>query len=1554
MSSPDLLDTLQQRLQSPLSDSQLESLSELIAADPKKYVAVMVEIRTQGIEIIPISLSPDDELDELVEWLTQLAATRNVGRGLNTVIASTAFILMVIAVGFGVTFFYSPTADEPAPLLEGSIDGVTTNPTDSTDPTDEESGSESENPSSNDLVDSRDATLAVVETTGLVLPELPVTPGWLAFDDPAARLDHSWVKSLSRYIRQPLEKPGILKPVELKGAIQYFDLEGDFLLPAPRDDGSSLRLRMSSIQNMVITAENDVQSIELTYDGHFNLKRYQPLPIHEFVRGLAIDSEPRFRRHFMESRVDPEIDFNWGLTGPVVNEQIVDPDYFAAQWKGFIIIPADGRYMFHVVADDGVKLRINGVQVMDSWVVQPELELSGVVDLTAGTYPIELDFFSDRMAARISLAWESEDLPKQVIPSDSLRSSAGPDGQPGLTGRYCYGPFVEAVALPVERAVDLVHNDNGRWSGLMRSGFDLRFQDNTFVIARGDIPLTFLPLDSAPTVLKIQTKARLQYLEPIRLEPLSGLKNPPIDEDRWQPASALPWYVLNDAPDSRGTYEIGEQGDVRLTRTEGSNPVHLQANIPIHGSTDIYAFMKNPTHLSGIRFQHPQNETFHSLYFVKMANSYVISMNPTDLPFTSDQYRAGFRFTHHVWWRAHYGNNQFVLSMSPDGEHWNVVHSFTLNSSLPRKREIVFGLTTLLGDEPAAVSLDKVFIKSDRLIEQLSTSLPIGSIPNVPLLKQATSNTQSVNALLSELETQRPETVSSEKWRLACYARAMETNMTPAMRQEALLRLFHHAVLYHPDTARVFEALVKIPQRLMMVSAEANLHSWQNLQNLYDLLAGRLWVENKPEKLKLLLDEWWMLSGGAGGRDRYNVNLPVAPELLTRLYLYHLRHLGRWQELYGFATKIQYLSLSQDGRSLFDKQFSSWRTARWLQGQAANALEQQQVQVKKPLDMERFLLARPSSVQTDRESVNAMREVLQAVEASDLDNAMTMITHNPIPEGLFPVDGMGIHFQSGRVYLRERLAQHAELIDKIIRDHSDLAALRLKKAVDAVDMNAVSQIAMRFPGTPASLEAIELLADRQLSTGLFLSAAHNYAELLELSADGNHDKWQAKRKLALALTGQKSPLGVETDVKLDGVDIPKVEFNALLDQLVAQRGRQYIKPVKQNLSPKNRSVVSLLDMSLPTAVRADTRRTRQVSFLDLGKNLLVHQPARLTCFSPGLKKIVWKIEDAGTGMPAEYMYCGQPIRFSDGVFTSVFKEKQFYWALINPVDGKLLWEIPAVGVPFADPIVVGPSVYVLTVTRQKTTFGQLSLQQLDSTAGEMVSSVPLLNVQIDAELFLSGRSALAQDQIVFTLAGVTYSTSLQGKLQWAQRLDQVPKLADERLHNQIVPTAPLVAGNKILVYTVGSPSLICLDRVTGTPLWRHHQPDLQKLVGVYDNHVLLVCQTGIQFLNLEDATISWFYPVSVNPQSVHLHNGHVLALMLDKPVATQPVSLARPRGLLWIHPQTGNVEFDFSLQEENALFFGAEQVFTFDDQIVVVSNVDINARTFKLLGLPVK
>ncbi|MFP6586321.1 MAG: PQQ-binding-like beta-propeller repeat protein [Pirellulaceae bacterium] len=195
---------------------------------------------------------------------------------------------------------------------------------------------------------------------------------------------------------------------------------------------------------------------------------------------------------------------------------------------------------------------------------------------------------------------------------------------------------------------------------------------------------------------------------------------------------------------------------------------------------------------------------------------------------------------------------------------------------------------------------------------------------------------------------------------------------------------------------------------------------------------------------------------------------------------------------------------------------------------------------------------------------------------------------------------------------------------------------------------------------------------------------------------------------------------------------------------------------------------------------------------------------------------------------------------------------------------------------------------------------------------------------------------------------------MQGELRWAQLLDRVPKIADQHLYNNIIPTAPLVTGNMILLCAEGSPTLVCLDRMTGSLLWQHQQPGLQKMVGIYDDQIILVCQSGIQSLQLEDGATRWFYPVAVNPQSVLIHNDHVLALTLDKPLATTQLSLDPERGILWIHPQTGNVEHHFSLQEENKVFFDAEQIFTFADQVVVVSNVDINARTFKLLGLPVK
>ena len=211
MSSSDLIETLQRSLQSPLSESQVNLLSELMAADPKAYDVVMDEIRTQGIEIIPISLSPDDELDELVEWLTQLASTRNAGRALNTVIASTAAILLIAAIGIGVMFFEFPSVDHRN-TSDTSSGEITKVPEQQIDPKEENPVQKPDEPDTEEADDSTDSNSVVPKKTGLVLPKLPITPLWLAFDDPAARLDHSWVKSLSRNIRQPLEKPGILKP----------------------------------------------------------------------------------------------------------------------------------------------------------------------------------------------------------------------------------------------------------------------------------------------------------------------------------------------------------------------------------------------------------------------------------------------------------------------------------------------------------------------------------------------------------------------------------------------------------------------------------------------------------------------------------------------------------------------------------------------------------------------------------------------------------------------------------------------------------------------------------------------------------------------------------------------------------------------------------------------------------------------------------------------------------------------------------------------------------------------------------------------------------------------------------------------------------------------------------------------------------------------------------------------------------------------------------------------------------------------------------------------
>jgi RHS repeat-associated protein len=58
------------------------------------------------------------------------------------------------------------------------------------------------------------------------------------------------------------------------------------------------------------------------------------------------------------------MDLNWGMSGPVSGAY---PDYWLGRFTGYFIPPETGAYQFGGVADDGLRVRINGQTVTEAW-----------------------------------------------------------------------------------------------------------------------------------------------------------------------------------------------------------------------------------------------------------------------------------------------------------------------------------------------------------------------------------------------------------------------------------------------------------------------------------------------------------------------------------------------------------------------------------------------------------------------------------------------------------------------------------------------------------------------------------------------------------------------------------------------------------------------------------------------------------------------------------------------------------------------------------------------------------------------------------------------------------------------------------------------------------------------------------------------------------------------------------------------------------------------------------------------------------------------------------
>lgn len=170
------------------------------------------------------------------------------------------------------------------------------------------------------------------------------------------------------------------------------------------------------------------------------------------------NSSGTYRRRVL-TRIDPTVNFDWGGGSP---DPSVPQDSFSVRWTGTLIAPTTGPCTFFSRSDDGFRLWIDGLPVIDAWVAQSaSVWYSGSVNLVAGQrYAFRVDYYEGGGDARAFFEWRPSGLDRSVVPTSALlaMTDVDADGVPD-TARDCDGDGIsDGAELEAGTATDC--NDN--------------------------------------------------------------------------------------------------------------------------------------------------------------------------------------------------------------------------------------------------------------------------------------------------------------------------------------------------------------------------------------------------------------------------------------------------------------------------------------------------------------------------------------------------------------------------------------------------------------------------------------------------------------------------------------------------------------------------------------------------------------------------------------------------------------------------------------------------------------------------------------------------------------------------------------------------------------------------------------------------------------------------------------------------------------------------------------------------------------------------------------
>jgi len=199
------------------------------------------------------------------------------------------------------------------------------------------------------------------------------------------------------------------------------------------DDGDEINVYHTN----VLQTDTDGDGIS---DGDEVANGTNPL-ISESVEaaGVGLQGDYYLGQNFQDyqvTRIDPQLSFFNGFSGELPSQ--ITTDNFSIRWTGFIEIPYSDEYTLSIWVDDGARVTIDDVVIIDEWATGGRREVTAAAQTyTSGQrLKVEVEYFEWAFGESLSLNWASAQYQvNEVIPQQYLYPSGkdmDEDGVPDI------------------------------------------------------------------------------------------------------------------------------------------------------------------------------------------------------------------------------------------------------------------------------------------------------------------------------------------------------------------------------------------------------------------------------------------------------------------------------------------------------------------------------------------------------------------------------------------------------------------------------------------------------------------------------------------------------------------------------------------------------------------------------------------------------------------------------------------------------------------------------------------------------------------------------------------------------------------------------------------------------------------------------------------------------------------------------------------------------------------------------------------------------------------